>query len=259
MTRHELFAGDFGYADPIRFRDPARARAIDLALDAALSACASPPEPPGRAIVVLVPSDPARPQAVAPIVAELERCRHRIEVRVDDRALWRSVKLNEAAAAASGRDWLLVCDDDVALPPGFVDRFIATAEAAGFLLAQPAHRMHSYASYAVTQRRAASLARRTCYVEIGPVVAIRAGLSRTILPVPETMHGWGVDILWADRARREGWPIGVIDATPIEHLRPLDRATFPAALADASRLLHQAAPAIDRQTLLGPGRVVIGC
>ena len=33
--------------------------------------------------------------------------------------------------------------------------------------------------------------------------------------------GWGLDAHWSALAREHGWPIGVVDATPIEHsLRP---------------------------------------
>src|SRR4051794_14683336 len=52
-----------------------------------------------------------------------------------------------------GIDWLLVIDDDVALPHGFLDRFLHVADAAGLRLAQPAHRLHSHAAWAITRRR----------------------------------------------------------------------------------------------------------
>ena len=33
--------------------------------------------------------------------------------------------------------------------------------------------------------------------------------------------GWGLDVHWAALARERGWPIGVVDATPVGHtLRP---------------------------------------
>ena len=50
-------------------------------------------------------------------------------------------------------DWLLVIDDDVALPRGFLDAFLCAAERAGLKLAQPAHRLHSHAAWPVTRRR----------------------------------------------------------------------------------------------------------
>ena len=58
------------------------------------------------------------------------------------------------ATTCGAFDWLLVVDDDVALPRGFLDRFLHAAERAGLRLAQPAHRLHSHAAWAVTRRRA---------------------------------------------------------------------------------------------------------
>src|SRR4051812_31242273 len=43
--------------------------------------------------------------------------------------------------------WVVVIDDDVELPHGFLDRFLAVAERFGFDLAQPAHRHTSHAAW----------------------------------------------------------------------------------------------------------------
>ena len=52
-------------------------------------------------------------------------------------------------------DWLLIVDDDVILPRGFLDRFLVAAEAFGLDLAQPAHAFASHAAWDVTRRRRA--------------------------------------------------------------------------------------------------------
>ncbi len=49
--------------------------------------------------------------------------------------------------------------------------------------------------------------------------------------------GWGLDVHWCALAQRHGWPIGVVDATPVAHtLRPA-AAGYPrdAAAAEARR------------------------
>jgi GT2 family glycosyltransferase len=115
-------------------------------------------------------------------------------------------------------DWLLVVDDDVALPPRFLDHFLLVAERVGLRLAQPAHRLASHAAWPVTRRRPLSLARETSFVEIGPVTAFHREAFTALLPFPALRMGWGLDVHWAARARERGWPVGVVDATPVAHL-----------------------------------------
>jgi hypothetical protein len=113
---------------------------------------------------------------------------------------------------------VLVVDDDVALPRGFLDAFLCAAERAGLKLAQPAHRLHSHAAWSVTRRRPGSTVRETTFVEIGPVTAFHRDVFATLLPFPADLRmGWGLDVHWAAVAREHGWPIGIVDATPIGH------------------------------------------
>jgi hypothetical protein len=148
--------------------------------------------------------------------------------------------LNAALAAAppDGADWLLLVDDDVLLPRGFLDRFLAAAEACGFRLAQPAHAFASHAAWDVTRRRPGVLARRTRFVEIGPVTALHAEAAAALLPFPDLAMGWGLDARWSAIAADHGWPIGIVDATPVRHLRPV-ATDYPrdAAIAEAEAFL----------------------
>ena len=114
-------------------------------------------------------------------------------------------------------DWLLAIDDDVALPRGFLDRFLFLIERFGLRIAQPAHRARSHAAWPITRRRPGGLIRQTAYVEIGPVVAFHATTFGTLLPFPDLRAGWGLDAHWAAIAQQHGWPIGIVDATPIRH------------------------------------------
>ncbi|MBO0769305.1 MAG: hypothetical protein J2O48_11540, partial [Solirubrobacterales bacterium] len=119
-------------------------------------------------------------------------------------------------------DWLLILDDDVELPRGFLDRFLFLAERFDLSIAQPAHRAYSHAAWPVTRRRSGSLVRETAFVEIGPVVAFRRDCFESVLPFPALRVGWGVDAYWGALAQQEGWRIGVVDAAAIEHaLRPV--------------------------------------
>ena len=160
---------------------------------------------------------------------ELLRSRHELDVVIAPAGAARQVPEPQPAAAgppARGHDWLLIVDDDVALPRGFLDAFLYAAERAGLKVAQPAHRLHSHAAWPVTRRRAGRHRARD------DVRGDRAGDGlpprhvRRLLPFPEGLRmGWGLDVHWAAVAREHGWPIGVVDATPIGHtLRPAGNA-----------------------------------
>jgi hypothetical protein len=156
---------------------------------------------------------------------ELERSRHHVEFAskgVDGLGKFENLDALLAQRPAAGHDWLLAIDDDVALPPGFLDAFIFLAERFGLALAQPAHRRRSHAAWAVTRRQPGSVVRETAFVEIGPVVAFQAVTFDALLPFPPLRIGWGLDAHWSAIARQHGWRIGVVDATPVRHgLRPI--------------------------------------
>ena len=152
--------------------------------------------------------------------AELGRSRHDVRVvTAGPGALGKFQNLNALLAEhdPASADWLLVVDDDVLLPRGFLDRFLLVAEEAGLRIAQPAHRLHSHAAWPITRRRGGTRARRTTFVEIGPVTAFHASTFSTLLPFPDLRMGWGLDAHWAAVAREHDWPIGIVDATPVGH------------------------------------------
>ncbi|TVV73679.1 hypothetical protein [Sphingomonas solaris] len=263
---HPLLADPFGLATNLRDVDPVRARTIDRDLDFALTRFDWRPlfraSPPQR-ITVLIPAYPLSADARKTLHGRTRiACgsRHDVRIVIDDRVgVSRWDKVTAIMADGGKRDWLLVIDDDAALGAQFLDRFVAAIMATSLDIAQPAHRMHSYASYAVTQRRSGSIVRRSHFVEGGPVLAIRATLLPSLTPVPRSRWGWGVDIVWADLALRNGWRLGIVDGAPVEHLRPInfdlpDRRP----LLEASALLHARQPAIDRKTMLGGDRILVG-
>jgi hypothetical protein len=127
--------------------------------------------------------------------------------------------LNRLLAEASPleSDWLLVVDDDVELPDGFLDQMLFMAERLDLTLAQPALRRTSHAAWQVFRRERWSVARLTRMVEIGPLIAFRAEAARELLPFPPLRMGWGLDLHWGAVAAERGWRVGVVDAVPIRH------------------------------------------
>jgi hypothetical protein len=201
-------------------------------------------EPPRRRVLAIGIEREDRPNLMAAARAELTRSRHDVEVAtsgVGGRGKFENLNLLLDAHSLAACDWLLVLDDDVALPRGFLDDFVFLAERYEFKLAQPAHRRRSHAAWRVTRRRAASVVRETGFVEIGPVCAFHRDTFETLLPYPQLQAGWGLDSHWAALARQHGWRIGVVDATPIRHvMRPIaDSYRRADAVAEAQAFLAE--------------------
>ncbi|HSZ14946.1 MAG TPA: glycosyltransferase [Solirubrobacteraceae bacterium] len=208
--------------------DAVRREALDRALDVRqlLTAgrlrldLAARHEPRLRHVLAIGVERPERRPMAAAIRAELLRSRHDVELHTcaaDGRGKFENLNLLLAAHPADGHDWLLVFDDDVELPRGFLDRFLFLCERFSLTLAQPAHRLNSHAAWPVTRRRAGSVVRETSFVEIGPVTAFARAAFPVLLPFPELRMGWGLDVHWAALAREHGWRCGVIDAVAIGH------------------------------------------
>jgi len=183
---------------------------------------------------------------------ELARSRHEVEVRTATAGEGGKFEnLNALLAAhqpAAAHDWLLLVDDDVALPRRFLDRFLFLAERFDLALAQPAHRHRSHAAWELTRRRRGALVRETAWVEIGPVVALRADTWAHLLPFPSTRMGWGLDAHWAALAREQRWRVGIVDATPIRHLlRPIATGYAAQAAVEEARAFLAERPYLSAQ------------
>jgi hypothetical protein len=138
-----------------------------------------------------------------------------------------------STAAALDFDWILAVDDDLVLPPRFLDRFVALCERFGLDLAQPAQTLRSHSAWLVTRRRPAALVRETRFVEIGPLTAFGRRAAAELLPFPELRFGWGLDLHWAALAEERGWRLGVVDATPVRHESATVGSAYPRAAAEA--------------------------
>jgi hypothetical protein len=239
--RRTFDSGETGEVTGIRRR--ARATAGDLLLDlrqralrtgATLDRLAE--RTPRRSVLALCIYRPGRERAVA-LASELARSRHDVRLafgalgardpRLADETVVGSLaggkfeNLNAvwSASGADGAvpDWVVVADDDVALPPRFLDRFLGLCEHFELDLAQPAQTLRSHAAWRVTRRRGGSLVRETRYVEIGPVTAFSREVAETLIPFPALRFGWGLDLHWGALARERDWRLGVVDAVPVRH------------------------------------------
>ncbi|HLH13798.1 MAG TPA: glycosyltransferase [Solirubrobacteraceae bacterium] len=225
--------------------------ACDAALDAwALAsgervrlALAARHSPPLQRVLVLAVQRPEHRRLSRAADAELLRSRHHVELHATapgGRGKFENLNLLLRAHPPAEHDWLLVLDDDVELPRGFLDRFLFLCQRFSLVLAQPAHRLRSHAAWSVTRRRARSVVRETAFVEIGPVTAFARPTFPVLLPFPELSMGWGLDTHWAALAREHGWRCGVVDALAIRHLAApaADAYRREDAIAEARAFLH---------------------
>ena len=145
------------------------------------------------------------PNLLAAARAELLRSRHDVRfdrIGVGNRGKFENLNVLLERHPPQGHDWLLVLDDDVALPRGFLDAFVFLAERFGLRMAQPAHRALSHAAWQVTRRRPGGLVRETSFVEIGPVSRLSRRHLRRTAAVPAAASGLGPGrALGGDRAR----------------------------------------------------------
>jgi hypothetical protein len=219
-------------------------RAADRALDAWLRAsgtlreldAAAARTPPRDVLVASVYRGWPPPQ-----LDELASRRHRVERAfgsIDELGGGKFENLN-ALIADARPDWLFVVDDDVQLPPRFLDRMLALCEAFGLALAQPAQSLASHAAWHVARRRPFSLLRETRFVEIGPVTVFGREAASELLPFPPLRYGWGLDLAWAATAIERGWRLGIADSLPVRHESATVGSAYPAeaAIAEARQFL----------------------
>ncbi len=176
--------------------------------------------PPRRRVLVLGVVLEQRAALARAAHEELSRSRHAVELRTrrpQGRGKFEVLNSLLEEGPVDDHDWLVVLDDDVELPRGFLDRFIFLSERFSLQLAQPAQRLSSHAAWPQTRRRAGSVVRETCFVEIGPVTAFARDTFEVLLPFPQLRMGWGLDVHWSALAREHGWRCGVVDAVAIGH------------------------------------------
>jgi hypothetical protein len=169
--------------------------------------------PPQRVLAISI-ARPERAGSAAAAAYELERSQvHAVDVRLaaprPGARKWENLNALLEHTSAAEYDWLVVFDDDVILPRGFLDTFLYLSDRFELTLAQPAHKHWSHAAAPVMRRRARTLVRKLPPGEVGPVLAIHARAFGDVLPLSQ------------ERLETVADQLGIVDATPIRHTRPL--------------------------------------
>lgn len=130
--------------------------------------------------------------------------------------------LRERPELIDGYDAVWFPDDDLAVDTDTLNRMFALFHGLGLGLAQPALAPGSFHSWACLLQRPEHLLRHSTFVEVmAPIFTLPA--LRICLPsFAESRSGWGLDWVWPHLlADRRAFPIGILDATPVLHTRPL--------------------------------------
>jgi hypothetical protein len=156
--------------------------------------------------------------------------------------------LDQLLADARSYDWVLLCDDDIELHIDALDRLIHYAEFCDFALCQPARTADSFTDHPIVQVLPGLTARRTRFVEIGPLTCLRRDAVRLLLPFGgEIGMGWGLDFVWPVVIEDAGLKMGVIDAVPMAHR--IRRSTTGYDSSRAQRSMFQLLAARKHLTL----------
>lgn len=141
-------------------------------------------------------------------------------VRVIDTPSPKFLVLNQLMRTVDLRDfeYVIVSDDDIFLPVGFLDSYLAQVSRHNFALAQPARTHDSYIDHRFVEQLDGIDARWTRFVEIGPLFSLHCSAFADFLPFDEASPmGWGYDFVWPVIAERCELKMGIVDAVPVAH------------------------------------------
>jgi hypothetical protein len=209
------------------------ARLLDLALDlrigpGLLRAKKLARNTPKQRILIAAVEVPGREQDLADVLTAMTRNgRHQVTLAVQKMrpvGKFDNIGLAIAGHDLSQFDWLLVTDDDIRLPDGFLDLLMYFSHTYDLKFVQPAHKLASFSSARSSVRHWGALVRQTLFVENGPITLFHRDTFPSILPFPSLRWAWGIDVLWSQLAIRHDWKMGIIDGLPVKHWRPVGNA-----------------------------------
>lgn len=145
-------------------------------------------------------------------------------------------------------DHVVFTDDDIALPDGFLDRYLRLVQRHGLALAQPARTHDSFIDHHFVEQLDGIDARHTRFVEIGPLFSAQRHALPLLAPFDlSTPMGWGYDFAWPVTFERAGLRMGIVDATPVGHTLRKPVVNYDRGAADRDmRAFLGARPHLER-------------
>lgn len=127
--------------------------------------------------------------------------------------------INDNSAIIGQYDAVWLPDDDLLADTQTLNRLFNLFMALEFQLAQPALTIDSHVIYKELIAQPKLLARRTNFVEVMAPIFSRQALTHLAPTFIQSPSGWGLDKLWPYLLKQHA--IGVLDATPVTHTRPV--------------------------------------
>jgi hypothetical protein len=137
-------------------------------------------------------------------------------------------------------DYVWLPDDDILANQDTIGELFRAAHAAGLDLFAPALHETSYFAHFIAMVNRRFHGRRVGFVEI-MMPGFRRETLETLLPTldaTETGWGWGLDSVWPKLLEYEN--VGILDATPVVHTRPVGRVRD----AELARRVHAESDAL---------------
>ncbi len=117
-------------------------------------------------------------------------------------------------------------DDDISVDAAGVERLFETFHSLDMLLAQPSLADGSYVSHEITRWNGSFVVRYTNFVEAMCPLFSRASLEACAPSFTQSISAYGIDMVWARMLGDPRDRVGMIDAAPVVHGRPVGAGTW---------------------------------
>ena len=122
--------------------------------------------------------------------------------------------------------YVMMIDDDLRFTPGDVSRFFELCESHCLFLCQPAIGLGSNANHLINIRNPVCEIRQVNFVEVMAPCFSREALQVLLQTFRLTRCTWGIDYAWSSLLDGQS-KISIVDAVPMDHTKPMDRAEGP--------------------------------
>jgi hypothetical protein len=118
----------------------------------------------------------------------------------------------------SSYEYVVVCDDDIEVPDGFLNSYLEVVVKRNYSLSQPARSHNSYTDHHFVSQLQGVESRETRFVEIGPIFCVHKSAYPFLLPFDQRAPmGWGLDFHWPVILAKNNLSMGIIDEVAVEH------------------------------------------
>lgn len=129
-------------------------------------------------------------------------------------------------AADCAYRYVLLLDDDLRFAPGDISRFFELCDRDALYLCQPAIAWGSHANHLINLWNPVCEVRLVNFIEVMAPCFSKAALRELHASFTLTRCTWGIDYAWSSLLDGQG-RIVVVDAVPMHHTKPMDRAEGP--------------------------------